>query len=303
MRRPRFRLGVADLMLSGTTLLAGMNSAISKYVLSHGWSPPVYSTFRFFCVVWLFFGVARLREGRFLPDRRDVRKVLVLGVVAGANQLVFVYALHLAAAATVALIFGALPIFMGVGAQLMGIERMGRRFWLASLVSLTGVGLVAFGGGGVAGSTLGVLLAFGASASWAAYSLLATPLMETYSAIRVNGFMMAVAWFPIAAVGIPQATHQTWSFGTLTWLGVGFAIVGPLFLSNIFFFAAIRRVGPSRAGLFINLQPFVGAVAAVILLGEALGRWEIAGASLIAVAIVVERWKQPLPVPVAAPEE
>ena len=41
-------------------------------------------------------------------------------------------------------------------------------------------------------------------------------------------------------------------------------------LTNVLWFTAVDRVGPARATLFANLQPFVAAVFAVILLSEPL---------------------------------
>ena len=52
------------------------------------------------------------------------------------------------------------------------------------------------------------------------------------------------------------------------WVAFGFAVIGPLFLTNILWFTAISRVGPSRASLFANLQPFFGVAFALVLLGE-----------------------------------
>ena len=50
------------------------------------------------------------------------------------------------------------------------------------------------------------------------------------------------------------------------------ATLGPLVLTNILWFRSIHRIGPARATLAANLQPFVAAVLAVILLSEPLGR-------------------------------
>ena len=57
---------------------------------------------------------------------------------------------------------------------------------------------------------------------------------------------------------------------TLDWLALAYAIVGPLVLTNILWFKAIPDVGPSRATLFANLQPFVAVLFAVVLLSESL---------------------------------
>ncbi len=66
-------------------------------------------------------------------------------------------------------------------------------------------------------------------------------------------------------------------------------MVGPLFLTNILWFTAIGRVGPARASLFANMQPFFAVLFALIILGELSNRWEIVGAGAIVGGIVLER--------------
>ena len=71
-------------------------------------------------------------------------------------------------------------------------------------------------------------------------------------------------------------------------------------MTNILWFTAIDRVGPSRASLFGNLQPFFAVFFALVLLSETLHPLEIAGGVLIFVGIALERfWHRPAPV---APE-
>jgi drug/metabolite transporter (DMT)-like permease len=94
---------------------------------------------------------------------------------------------------------------------------------------------------------------------------------------------------PLALVSIPQVSEQHFSFGWKVWLGFGYAIVGPLFLTNILWFTAIDRVGASRASLFANLQPFFAVLFALILLSESLDTLEIVGGVLIFAGIAFER--------------
>jgi drug/metabolite transporter (DMT)-like permease len=54
-------------------------------------------------------------------------------------------------------------------------------------------------------------------------------------------------------------------------------------------FRSLDRIGPARATLAANLQPFVAAVVAVVLLSESLGVLELAGGVLIAAGIVAAR--------------
>ena len=52
---------------------------------------------------------------------------------------------------------------------------------------------------------------------------------------------------------------------------VVFATLGPLVATNVMWFRSLDRIGPARATLAANLQPFVAAAIAVVLLSEALG--------------------------------
>ena len=75
------------------------------------------------------------------------------------------------------------------------------------------------------------------------------------------------------------------------------AAVLALFLTNILWFTAISRVGPSRASLFSNLQPVFGVAFALVLLGESLGRWKLVGGALILGAVLAERFRRVPPQP------
>jgi drug/metabolite transporter (DMT)-like permease len=165
---------------------------------------------------------------------------------------------------------------------------------VATAVSIVGVAFVASGSGGFSGHLLGDSIAVSTALTWGMYSVAITPLMRRYSPFRISALVLVLGWIPIAVVGLPQTTSQSFHFGTLTWLGFGFAVVGPLFLTNILWFTAISRVGPSRASLYSNLQPAIGVLFAIVLLGEHLTRWEVIGGLLIVGAVVAERSRRPV---------
>jgi drug/metabolite transporter (DMT)-like permease len=206
------------------------------------------------------------------------------------NQLSFVLALDVATATTIGLLLGAIPIFTALLGLALGTESLTQRFWLGAAVSAVGVALVAVGSGGdVSGGYRGVLLGLSTCATWAAYSVAAAPLMRTYSPMRVSAVVIPLAWVGLAVVGAPQLADQEWDVGWKVWLAVAFATVGPLVLTNILWFRSIHRVGPARATLAVNLQPFVAALLAVVLLSEPLSALQIAGGALILAGIFVVR--------------
>jgi drug/metabolite transporter (DMT)-like permease len=283
------RVSAVDLMLLGTVLLWALNSTVTRYVLTHGFQPLAYATTRYAAATALFWAFTYAREGSFRIARRDLRLVLLAGAVIYVNQLCFVYSIDRTSAATVTLFLGSTPIFIGVLASVIGLERMGRGFWLATALSLAGVGFVASGSGGFSGRVLGDTLAISTAATWAVYSVLIAPLMRRYSPFRISSLVLLVGWIPLAVTGLPQTTSQSFHFSTLMWLCFAFAVVGPLFLTNILWFTSISRVGPSRASLFSNMQPLFGVLFALVLLGEHLTRWEVIGGVAILVAVLAER--------------
>ncbi|MBV8599911.1 MAG: EamA family transporter [Actinobacteria bacterium] len=286
-------------MLLGTILLWALNVTATRYALTHGFRPLAYATIRYFAATGLFFVFTWQRERSFRIARSDAKQVALAALLVFLNQLCFVSALHLATASTVGLVLGTTPVLVGVFALLGGIERPSRRFWLAAAVSFGGVGLIGAGSqGGVSGDLVGDLLAFGTAATWAGYSVAIAPLMRRYSAFRVSALVLVVGWVPLALVSIPELARQSFHFSGLTWLAFVYAVIGPLFLTNILWFTAIDRVGPSRASLFANLQPFFAVLFALLLLSEHLNGWEIAGGAAIAVGIALERVHKTPPVPV-----
>jgi drug/metabolite transporter (DMT)-like permease len=281
-------------MLLGTVLLWSLNITITKYMFEHGWLPLAYGTIRYFAAISLFWAFTYWRERSFRIQRKDIRLVLLAATMIFLNQLCFVYGVKLAHASTVALLLGVTPIFIGLISLALGLERLPHPFWIGAAVTFVGVSLIAVANGGVGSSLKGTVISIGTAFTWAWYTITIAPLMRRYSPYRISALVLAIGWVPLALISIPQLGEEHFSFGWKVWLGFGYAVIGPLFLTNILWFTAIDRVGASRASLFANLQPFFAVFFALILLSESLHTLEIAGGVLIFAGIAWERfWRRP----------
>ena len=295
MRRP-----TADLMLLGTVGLWALNFTVSKYILDHGFHPLAYSSIRYACAAIIFAGITLAWEGSLRISRRDLPIIVFCTAVLFANQLSFVYALRFTTATTVALIFGTLPIFTALFARGSGVEHLPVRFWIAAGLSFAGVALVALGSGGKLSSNLkGDVLALSGSATWAAYSVAIGPLMRRYSPFRLSAVFLLAVTVALLAAGSRQVADQSFHFSALVWIGFAFAVLGPLVITNLLWFTAIDRVGPSRASLFANLQPFLAALVALALLSEPITTVQIVGGIAIAGGIVLASGRRPVTLPAA----
>jgi len=278
-------------MLLATVTIWAFNFTVTKYAFENGFKPLAYSSIRFTLAGLLFALLTYGREHSFRLERRHL--VLLLGaafVGIYLNQLSFVYAIDLTSASTTGLIFGTLPIVTALFAFVFGIERLSRRLWFASAISFVGVALVAVGGeAGFAADLLGNLLAFVAAATWGLYSVAIVPLLRHYSPYRISAIALLAGAVPALLTALPQLLDQDWDLAPLVWAAFAFAVVGPLVVTNVLWFTAIDRVGPSRATLVANLQPFLAALFAVVLLSETMTVVQVVGGATIALSLVLAR--------------
>jgi drug/metabolite transporter (DMT)-like permease len=278
-----------ELMLLATVVLWALNLTVTRYILTHGFEPLAYATVRYGGAALVFLGLTLAVERSLRVLRSDVPLVLAAAATLFLNQIVFVYALRTTSASVIALVLGATPIFAALLGLGLRTERVSGRFWAGAAVSFAGVGLVAVGTGEVSGDVGGVLLGVATAATWAGYSVAIAPLMRRYSPSRISALVLSAGWVAIAIVGAGQTVDQPLDLGWEVWALLVFATLGPLVLTNILWFRSLHRIGPARATLAANLQPFVAAVFALVLLSEQITWVQVAGGVLIGAGIVLAR--------------
>jgi drug/metabolite transporter (DMT)-like permease len=276
-------------MLLGAVLLWALNVTVSKYLLEHGWHPLTYGTIRYLAAIVLFWIFTYARERSFWIAREDLKLVLLAAALIFVNQICFVYSLQTGQASTLALLFGTTPVFVGLIGLALRHDRLQRSFWAGAALTFLGVVLIGADAGGASADYRGILLGLSTAFTWGAYTIAVAPLLRRYSPYRVSSLVLGIGWIPLALISIPQVSEQHFSFGWKAWLGFGYAVIGPLFLTTIVWFTAVNIVGAARASLFNNLQPFFAVLFAVVLLSEKLRTFEIAGGVLIFAGIVLER--------------
>lgn len=105
------------------------------------------------------------------------------------------------------------------------------------------------------------------------------------------GTLLLLPWSLLAS-GVPSFDLSTGVWAALLGLGIG---------CTAFTFSlwnwGIRYIPASQAGVFINLEPLIGAILGIALLGDVL-TWElVVGGILILVSAVIISWPQRPPVP------
>jgi len=175
---------------------------------------------------------------------------------------------------------------MLLGPLLFG-ERLRRREAIGAVIALAGSVIVVVNGIPGVSITLaphwrGDLLLIASGLAYAAYSIFGRPVLDRHPATVVTA--RSIVWGTV--VMAPFAAGE-WIAGARPILTLS-AVAGTLYLSVIItafgylvWNYALARVGAARAGIFVNVQPVVGAILGVVFLGDALTPFTVTGGALI----------------------
>lgn len=232
---------------------------------------------------------------KFSPRDVAILAGLSLGVL--GNHLLTLFGLRYVEAAVGGVIIGAAPAITALLSSLLIHDVPFRVVALGCAVSFAGVALVSgVGQAGGAGASpwLGGVLVVLAQVCWALYSIGGRRIMERFSPLTVNWTTLAFSLIPQIPLlwAAPKAmTAGLDSVVPSAWVAVAFLVVFPTALGQQAWLYGVRGVGPSRAGIFINLIPVSALLLSAAILGEAIDATKIAGIVLILTGVWLVNWQ------------
>ena len=233
--------------------------------------------------------------GKFVvPDKKD-RKLLFL-LAFFEPFLYFLgesFGLKYISSTLAAVIIATIPLIAPIPARIFHNEHPTGNFFLGASLSLLGVVLVAFQPGLVV-SGLGVGLEFLAVFAALGYSTVLKKVPETvpiFSIIFYQSLIGAVYFLPLWLIFEAKDTVAT-PFHLEAFVAiVELAIVASV-MAFVLFTYGIRRIGMSRANVFVNAIPGFTAVFAWVILGDALTPHKIGGLLLLAAGLWLAQRKK-----------
>jgi len=266
--------------------------------------------FLFACVIML--PVALASREHF--NSSELRLLLISAFFGIPVQfLIQFHGLALTTVSHASLMVGSMPVLLGLAAAIFAGERLDLIGWLALVASTIGAALIVLGGrhnaaarGGP--SLEGDLLVVISLCTALAWILLSKKLMLRHSPVVVSaytilaGTLMLLAWIVGPAllnpwrspkVQLPPFAHVS----ATAWTALAIGGVACTAATTLLWNWGIHHVPASRAGVFLNIEPALGSILGVKLLGEHLGPFAWAGGGLILAAAIVltSRGHEPLP--------
>lgn len=115
----------------------------------------------------------------------------------------------------------------------------------------------------------GDLFILGCVFSWSLYSVIGkTALKDLSPLVAVCYSALAGTLLLLVPAGLHGAFGEALRFSPGVWLAIGYLGIFGTVIGFLWYFQGIGKIGPTRAGVFINFVPVNALLLAALLLGE-----------------------------------
>jgi drug/metabolite transporter (DMT)-like permease len=284
----------------GAAALFGINGTVSTLALQAGIPATRLTALR--CTgaaIGLVAVLAVASPRRLRVSRRELPFLAAFGVVGVALTQFLYYVAIGRLPVGIALVFEmTAPVFIALYVWLVRRDKVRSRLWLALLLSLSGLVLVAQvwqGGGSL--DPLGVAAALTAALCLAGYYLMGERGTVTRDPVALTcwSFVAAAVFWAVAApwwrfdpavlgervpVALGGLAFPLWVL--VAWIVVLGAIM-PFWLS----IAALPHLSPTTAGLVATIEPVFASIVAWLWVEQVLTGWQVAGGVVVLTGIAL----------------
>ena len=269
----------------GAALLWGTTGTAQAFAPS-GFDPMVIGALRLLIGGVALLGLAlyrrelgRLRDWNWLP-------LFMAAVFTASYQLCFFAAVARTGVAVGTIVgIGSAPVIGGFLGRVFRGETLSRRWMIATSLAIAGCSLLSLSGGDIAIDPVGILLAVGAGAAYAAYTLMIKGLLEKHAPNAVMALVVCLGAILISPVLVNCELDwllQPRSIGVVMHLGLA-----TMALSYWLFARGLQTVQVATAVTLSLAEPMTAATLGIVVLGEQLNIQAFTGISLIFAGLVV----------------
>ena len=282
----------AEVVMLLANVVYGTSYVVARVTLQS--VPPATLAFLRLLIAWLVLLVLSRRERREPMSGADHRTIALMGILGFAGAYICSnWGIAHSTATNGALLITVEPIAMILLSPWYLGERLSRRSAIGAALTILGtVVLVVNGIPGVTEKLVphwaGDLVLVLAGVAYASYSLLGRRVLERHPPITVTTTSLiwgAAALLPVAGLEWASGARPTWTAGSVA--GAVYLAIVITALGYVVWNWALARVPAPRAAIFLNVQPIVGVLLAMLLLGEPVTIFTIGGGLLVVGGLAV----------------
>lgn len=275
------------LLILSANLIFGLNTPISKWLLSEKLDASLHTTLRMF-IAGLLFWIASLFVERQKVPLPDLFKLMVCGLCGIAiNQYLFIVGLSVTSPVDASVIVTSTPIFVMIFAAFILKEpitllKCGGVF----MGAMGAIWLITSAGGdsGARSSIWGDMLALISSFIYSFYFVISKPLAQKYSAVTMMKWMFLFGFIALIPFNYRSVFFFEGVKADLDFKAVGaifYVCVFATFLAYFLIPMAIKRIRPTTASMYNYIQPITSSAIAIIAMQDAFSIQKLLAAIMI----------------------
>ncbi len=197
----------------------------------------------------------------------------------------FSLAMQSTSSANGGLIFGTTPVVVGLISIILGIDRSSLGNWVGVMLSFIGILLIINPKGiSFSSNTLtGDLMMIGAMLTWAVYTVANRLAPKSVTPLQLTAYASLWGTTAMIALSLPKLSQQSWDqVLPISWLGAILSGTLATALSYVLWNKNVKKVGPTKTAVYLNLVPLIAIISGFLLLEEDLSWYHLpAGLAVI----------------------
>lgn len=249
----------------------GTNPLGALHLYAQGYSPETVLFYRFFTAALLLLVVILAKGSHFKISFREFGALVAFGFLFAVSSLTYYASFKFMDAGLASTLLFLYPLEVSVLMAVFFKEKI--KVWtiVSIAVSMAGIALLYRGGDGAPLSTVGLVLVFISSISYAIYMVMANRIKLQMGSVKMTFYAISfcmvflLLYSVTLGSGLPPVFMQASSWGWGFMLGAV-----PTVLSLIFMVKAVKIIGSTPTAILGALEPVTAVSIGVLVFGEIL---------------------------------
>jgi drug/metabolite transporter (DMT)-like permease len=242
------------------------------------------ATFRYvFALLFLIPMVLLKDKNAFKINKKQFVQLLLLGITGIFGYSYFFFnGLRLVEASHGALIVSLNPVLVMIMTSIRDKKKIDRIKIIGMCLSITGL-MIVISRGNLAdllsGFSWGDAFMLGCPVCWALYTFYAGDALKTTTPLQASTWATLLG-FCLLALFAPFETFPT-AINPLVWVAIAYLGICGTVLGFVWYYEGISTIGAVKTSVFNNLIPVFAMILSVLILGEKIETYALAGSILV----------------------
>lgn len=268
------------------TLLWSASPTIFKFGLAE--IPPFSFTFIRFLIASILVSPLIIWRRNETIEGRDMGKFIVFGAILGFHIAALLTAISITSVVNITVMAALGPLFISFGSLIYFHNKTSRRLYLGLILALAGTAIFFikpdnFDQALNSNALIGNLLVLVSLLAVTVFTIGSKQIVQKYSPLTFMGLVFPLAAITIAPFALSEIYTANW-VSRVTTSGLLSVLYAGIFASITAFLLyewSIKYLKVYKAGIVGFLEPVLGTLIAIVVLGETISNITIVGAILI----------------------